>query len=70
MKNNMGSNDRVIRLILVAAIAGLYFTNIVSGTLGIVALVLAGIFVATSALGFCPLYALFGLSTCSLEDSK
>lgn len=61
----MGSADRIIRLIIAAIIAVLYFTNVLTGTLGIVLLVLAGIFVLTSFVGFCPLYAPFGLSTCS-----
>jgi len=70
MKTNMGTADRVIRLLLVAAIAGLYFTGAISGTLAIVGLILAGVFVVTSLIGFCPLYAPFGLSTCSLKESK
>ena len=64
MKKNMGTTDRVIRIILAAVIATLYFTNVLSGTLGLVLLILAGIFVLTSLVGFCPLYAPFGLSTC------
>ena len=63
MKKNMGQADRVIRIILAAIIAVLYFSNVISGTLGIVLLALAVIFVATSFLSFCPLYYPFGLST-------
>ena len=51
--------DKIIRFIIAAVIGGLYFMNIVSGTLGIVLLVLAGIFVLTSLVSFCPLYAPF-----------
>lgn len=65
MKKNMGTADRIIRLVIAAIITALYFTNVVSGTLGIVLLVLAGVFVLTSIISFCPLYAPFGLSTCS-----
>jgi len=68
MKKNMGFTDRVIRFIIAAVIAILYFTNVISGTLGLVLLVLAGVFVLTSFIGFCPLYAPFGLSTCSAKD--
>lgn len=64
MKKNMGNTDRIIRIILAAIVAVLYFTNIITGTVGIVLLVLAGVFVVTSFVSFCPLYALVGLNTC------
>ncbi|MBV5315696.1 MAG: DUF2892 domain-containing protein [Prolixibacteraceae bacterium] len=67
MKKNMGSADRIIRLVLSAIIAVLYFTNVVSGTLGIVLLILAAIFAITSFISICPLYSIFGLSTCSTK---
>ena len=63
MKLNMGSADRLIRLVLVALVAVLYFTNVISGTLAIVLGVLAVVFLLTSLIGFCPLYTLFGIST-------
>lgn len=66
----MGSMDRLIRVIIAAVVAVLYFTNIIAGTLGIVLLVLAGVFVATSLVSFCPLYAPFGLNTCSTKERK
>ena len=68
MKKNMGTADRIIRLIIAAIVGVLYFTGIVSGTLGVVLLILAGIFVLTSVISFCPLYAPFGISTCSLKE--
>jgi len=68
MKKNMGSADKIIRLIIAAIIAILYFTNVISGTSGIVLLVLAGIFVLTSLISFCPLYTLIGLSTCGKKQ--
>ena len=55
----MGPADKIIRFIIAAVIGVLYFMNIVSGTLGIVLLVLAGIFVLTSLVSFCPLYVPF-----------
>lgn len=64
MKANMGSLDRIVRVLLALAIAGLYFGGVLTGTLGIVLLVLAGIFVLTSFIRFCPLYWPFGISTC------
>jgi hypothetical protein len=69
MKKNMGTADRAIRVIIAAIIAILYFTNTISGTLGIVLLILAGVFVLTSLVSFCPLYAPFGLKTCSMKKS-
>lgn len=67
MKKNMGNIDRIVRVLIAVVIAVLYFTNIISGTLGIVLLVLAAIFVATSLVSFCPLYLPFGLSTCKKD---
>ncbi len=68
MKKNMGTLDRVFRVIVAAIIAALYFTGTLTGTLGLVLLVLAGVFVATSLVSFCPLYTLFGLSTCPVKE--
>lgn len=64
MKKNMGIADRIIRVLIAAIIGVLYFTGTVSGTLGIVLLILAGVFVLTSLVSFCPLYAPFGIKTC------
>jgi len=64
MKKNMGSADRITRLVLAAIIAVLYFTNTITGTLGIVLLTLGAIFVLTSFISFCPLYLPFGINTC------
>ena len=59
----MGKADRLIRIVVAAVIAALYLTNILSGVVGVVLLVLAGVFLMTSFISFCPLYAPFGLST-------
>lgn len=64
MKKNMGSIDKIIRILVAIVIAVLFFTNVISGTLGIVLLVLAGVFVLTSLISFCPLYTLVGINTC------
>lgn len=68
MKKNMGSIDKIIRLIIAIVIGVLYFTEVISGTLGIVLLVFAGIFVLTSFVSFCPLYAPFGINTCAVKE--
>jgi hypothetical protein len=70
MKKNMGNADRIIRVIIAAAIAALYFTDVISGTLGIVLLILAVVFVLTSLVSFCPLYLPFGLSTCATKEKE
>ena len=70
MKKNMGNTDRIIRVAIAAVIAVLFFTNVISGVLGIVLLVLAGVFVLTSLVSTCPLYMPFGLSTCAKEEGK
>ena len=67
MKKNMSNADRIIRIILAAVFAYLYFGGVVTGTLGIVLLVLGGVFVLTSLISSCPLYSLFGISTCPVE---
>ena len=70
MKKNMGGADRVIRVIIAAFIAVLFFTDVVTGTVGIVLLVVAGVFLLTSIVSFCPLYAPFGLNTCPMKGKS
>jgi hypothetical protein len=64
MKKNMGNADRIIRIIIAAVIAGLFFASIIPGVLGIVLMALAGVFLLTSFISFCPLYSPFGINTC------
>jgi Protein of unknown function (DUF2892) len=64
MKKNMGSLDRTIRLIVAVVLAYLYYNGTISGTLGIVAVVVAAVFTLTSFVSFCPIYTLVGLNTC------
>ncbi|MEI6086865.1 MAG: DUF2892 domain-containing protein [Bacteroidota bacterium] len=68
MKKNMGTIDKTIRLIVAIVFAILYFTNVVTGTLGIVLVVLGAVFVLTSLVSFCPLYLPFGISTCKTKE--
>lgn len=70
MKKNMGSTDRIIRFIIAAIFAALYFTGTVGGTLGIVLLIVAVIFLLTSFISFCPIYAPFGISTCTVKKKE
>jgi hypothetical protein len=63
MKKNMGTIDRVIRILIAVVFVALYFMQVVTGTIGIVLLVLAVVFVLTSFISFCPLYWPFGINT-------
>jgi Protein of unknown function (DUF2892). len=63
MKKNMGTIDKVIRILIAVVIAALFFAHVISGTLGIILMVLAAIFLLTSIISVCPLYLPFGLST-------
>lgn len=67
MKKNMGTTDKIIRIIVAAVFAVLYFTGTVTGTLGMVLLVLGGVFLFTSIVSFCPLYTLVGINTCKTK---
>lgn len=67
MKKNLNNLDRMVRILVAVIISALYFTNILTGALGIVLLVLGGIFVLTSFVSFCPIYAMFGWSTCKTK---
>ena len=69
MKKNMGIADRVVRLIVILTLVTLYFTGIITGLLGTIALVAAGIFTLTSIVSFCPIYAMIGVSTCKVDTA-
>jgi len=69
MKKNMGSYDKLIRLVLAIILIILYYTEVISGTLGIIGLVLALVLTVTSLISFCPLYKLIGISTCKNEKA-
>lgn len=70
MKKNMGNIDRIIRVLIAVVVSVLYFMDILTGTLGIVLMAFAGIFVLTSLISFCPLYTLFGFSSCPVKEKK
>lgn len=63
MTKNVGTIDKVIRVVVALVLAGLYLVNVVTGTLGIILLVLAVFFVLTSLISFCPLYWPFSINT-------
>jgi hypothetical protein len=67
MKKNMGSVDSIVRILVAIVIAGLYFASQITGTAAIILLILAGVFVLTSFMSFCPLYLPLGISTRKAE---
>ena len=68
MKKNIGSTDKIVRIVLAAVIAILYFTSVITGTVALVLGVLAGVFLLTSFINFCPLYLPFGINTCKVKN--
>ncbi|MEN6618819.1 MAG: DUF2892 domain-containing protein [Rikenellaceae bacterium] len=70
MKKNMGTIDKWIRILVAVAVLVLYLASVISGTLAIVLLIIAGVFLLTSLFGFCPLYAPFGISTIGKKEKK
>lgn len=63
----MSNADRIIRLIVSAVLVGLYLSGTVTGTVGLVLVILAAVFTLTSVISFCPLYTIFGISTCAVK---
>jgi hypothetical protein len=70
MTKNLGNIDRIVRVLLSITFAVLYFTGTIAGTLGLVLVVLGGIFLATSLISWCPIYAVLGIKTCPLNKNK
>ena len=70
MKNNMGSLDKAVRIILAIVFAVLYITKMVEGTFAIVLLVAGAVFLLTSIISFCPLYTLIGINTCGVKSES
>ncbi|MRI01703.1 DUF2892 domain-containing protein [Kriegella sp. EG-1] len=70
MKKNMSKIDRIIRIALALILGTLYYNGIISGTLGLVLLILSVVFIFTSVLSFCPLYTIFGINTCQVKSEE
>ena len=68
MKSNMGTMDKAVRVLAAMVIIGLYFGNIISGTIAIIFLVIASVFILTSFISFCPLYTILGVSICKKQN--
>jgi len=68
MKKNLGSSDKLVRLLISVVLIVLFYTEVLTGTLGIIALVLALVLAITSLVSFCPMYALLGINTCKNKE--
>ena len=66
----MGSTDRIIRVLIALIVGALYLNGTISGTIGIVLLVVAGVFLLTSLISFCPLYSLFGIRSWPIKEKN
>lgn len=69
MIKNMGSADRIIRLLIVVLIIALYLADVISGTLAVILGIAAGIFFITSLIGFCPAYYPLGIKTIKKKEA-
>jgi hypothetical protein len=70
MKSNVGSKDKLIRLAIAIAIIILFYLNVFSEIVGLVLLGFALVLSITSLIGFCPLYRVFGISSCKNTNVK
>jgi len=68
MKKNIGSLDKALRIIVAIVVAGLYYFNVVEGTLAIVLMVFSITLLVTSLINFCPMYTFFGINTCKVKQ--
>nr|WP_081926286.1 DUF2892 domain-containing protein [Nonlabens ulvanivorans] len=67
MKKNLGNIDRIVRILFAVIVSILFFTNVITGTLGIILLIVGGVLLATSFMNFCPLYAVLGINSCPVK---
>lgn len=70
MKKNMGIADRTIRTAVAVVLIALYATGVIEGTIGIILIVLAAVFLLTSFISFCPLYLPLGLNTLRKKNTR
>jgi len=64
MKKNVGVTDKWLRILFAAVIMVLYYMGYISGTIAMVLLVVGIVMLLTSLLGICPMYSIFGISSC------
>ncbi len=64
----MSNADKGVRTLIAVAIAVLYYLDIIQGTLAYILMAIAIVFLITSLVNFCPLYKVFGISTCKIKN--
>jgi hypothetical protein len=67
MKKNIGSADRIVRILFAVVVAGLYFADVITGTTAIILGLVAVILFATALVGTCPIYLAAKMSTNKTE---
>ena len=68
MKKNMSSYDKLIRLGISIVLIILFYKQVLTGTIGIISLLVAFLLTLTSLISFCPIYKVLGISTCKREE--
>jgi hypothetical protein len=68
MKKNVGKADKIVRIVLAVVLGALFAMDILTGTVGIIALVAAAMLLITGFVNFCGVYTLFGINTCKIKD--
>ena len=69
MKANIGSSDKLIRLGVSIVLIVLFYLEIITGTMGIIALLIALLLTITSLINSCPLYSIFKINTAKKKES-
>jgi len=67
MKTNVGTADKIIRILIALGFGALFISQTATGIWGYTLLALGGVLIVTAMVGFCPLYRLLGISTCRLK---
>lgn len=70
MKINIGPSDKLMRLIIALVLILLFYFEVITGTLGLIALVLAFVLAITSLINFCPIYTIFRINTSKKKEKN
>lgn len=70
MKKNVGNADKLVRILIAITIVILYYTNVIEGMLAIILMAVGIVLLVTVLINFCPLYTIFGIKTCKIQDKK
>jgi len=70
MVRNESNTDRILRAIVGAALLIAWIAGWLSGALAVVLGIVGLVLMATANVGFCPLYRVFGISTCPVPTKR